>query len=246
MAEFFFLFQHLEHTGHTADAHEWTYMTWMNRWAQLGTRFHGLIVRPYVSSSTILQLCWPWVNYLIYLNPDFFIKKNVCVGNLPTLQGNSDSVRLCLAPPRCLHGQESASQPPPLLHTRSLETCHCHTFQWCHSPPPWEHQHKRPDAQPECGGGQGAGRARHQSCAICPICATAPAWVHRQRRGPRIRWFPRLDLGLDLVEVSTKHPTTPRVGFFPSRGRGRGEGGSRELEQTPHFRPQTKVTKITV
>ena len=69
----FFLFQHSEHTGHTADAHERTRMTWMNRRAQVRTRFRGLTARPYVSSSTTLQLCWPWGNYLISLNPDFFI-----------------------------------------------------------------------------------------------------------------------------------------------------------------------------
>lgn len=166
--------------------------------------------------------------------------------NLPTLQGNSDSVCLCLAPTRYLHRQESPSHPPPLPHTYSLETCHCHTFQWCHSPPPWEHQHKHPDAQPECGlswGQTGAGRARYQSCAICPICATAPACVHRQRGGPRIRWVPRLDLGLDLVEVSTKHPTTPRVGVFLPRGRGRGEGGQESYNRLPISTPKPRWQK---
>ncbi|XP_040494584.1 TP53-target gene 5 protein [Ursus maritimus] len=66
--------------------------------------------------------------------------------------------------------------------------------------------------------------------------------VHQQRRGPRIEWFPRWDVGVDTEGVGL-HPEQGPSSLGGGKGEVKGEGRSGELEWSPHFCPQTKVTK---
>lgn len=124
------------------------------------------------------------------------------------------------------------SHPPPLPHTYPLRPATVTHFSGCFTQPSLGAPAQHPDAQPECGlswGRQAQAGPGTSLAPICPICATAPACGPLTKKRPKNKVVSKVDLGLDLVEVSTKHPTTPRVGVFLPRGRGRGKVGLREL-----------------
>lgn len=182
--------------------HEW------NRWAQLGSP--GFTARCQTLGFQLdhYPAVWPWVYYWISLNLGLFIKREGMIllphRELVTIHASAwhllgFSTHILLGDPALLLSHTSVMSQLPSLGAAAQPF-------WC---PVWVLAELR-------------GAVRRQYLVPVLLCLSLkshnPTWVHQQRRGPRIKWFSRLDWGLDLEGGLTNSLT--RAGW----GKGRGQG----------------------